>query len=423
MYQPTVQASVPALASEANLTQANGLVSGIGAISALVGPVLGGVLYGLVGVDALLVVSCAAFAGSAAFELFMRIPFARRPSGRGMVATLADDVRAGLRFARRDNPLVMKIILLACALNMLAVPAFIIGVPYVLRFTLRSSDLMYGIGLGCTELATIVGAIFAGRITRGLTLATISRPVWLFALLTVPMALAMTPAVLSWGYWPAFALFFASEMAAIVVVTAMSVFAITEIQKTTPNDLLGKVMGILLAGSQIAAPLGQMLYGLAFEAFTGAVWIPLLLVTAFAALIAAAAGTMLTQTPKKASNHDTSGLTNPRRISHRARGRHHRPAAHQAWVDGLSPVATDPDGQIVARCLLTRCVIGQNEALMLGPAAVLPAVQKPRMLHNGGSRTSSWASSAVWRMRDIRPLPSPNGWILTLALRQSRRVR
>ncbi|MDR1634265.1 MAG: N-acetyltransferase [Bifidobacteriaceae bacterium] len=48
----------------------------------------------------------------------------------------------------------------------------------------------------------------------------------------------------------------------------------------------------------------------------------------------------------------------------------------EAWVDGLSQVATDPDGQVVAHCLATRCVIGQGEALMLGPVAVLPAWQK-----------------------------------------------
>ncbi|MDR1634262.1 MAG: MFS transporter [Bifidobacteriaceae bacterium] len=313
MYQPTVQASVPALASEANLAQANGLVAGIGAVAALVGPVLGGVLYGLVGIDALLAVSFAAFACSAAFELFMRIPFTKRPASRGIVVTLADDVRQGLRFARCGNPLVMRIILLACALNMLAVPAFVIGVPYVLRFTLHSSDLMYGIGLGCTELATIVGALGAGRITRRFKVTAMNRPIWLFALLTIPMALAVTPAVLSLGYWPAFVLFFGFEMAAIIVATAMSVFAITEIQKAIPNDLLGKVMGVLLAGSQIAAPIGQMLYGLAFETFSGAVWIPLLLVTAFAALIGAAARTIFRSTPKKESGHDTSGLADQHR--------------------------------------------------------------------------------------------------------------
>jgi predicted N-acetyltransferase YhbS/predicted acetyltransferase len=51
-------------------------------------------------------------------------------------------------------------------------------------------------------------------------------------------------------------------------------------------------------------------------------------------------------------------------------------AKPEAWVDGLSQVATDEHGQVVAHCLLTRCVIGQVDALMLGPVAVIPALQK-----------------------------------------------
>jgi nitrate/nitrite transporter NarK len=49
----------------------------------------------------------------------------------------------------------------------------------------------------------------------------------------------------------------------------------------------------LVASAQVAAPLGQMLYGLAFEAFKASLWVPLILATAFAALIAATARTLL----------------------------------------------------------------------------------------------------------------------------------
>jgi predicted N-acetyltransferase YhbS len=48
----------------------------------------------------------------------------------------------------------------------------------------------------------------------------------------------------------------------------------------------------------------------------------------------------------------------------------------EAWVHGLSQVATDEHGQVVAHCLLTRCVIDETTALMLGPVAVIPALQK-----------------------------------------------
>ena len=47
LYQPSVQASIPALASEEHLPAANGVVAQVQALANLLGPILGGMLYGL----------------------------------------------------------------------------------------------------------------------------------------------------------------------------------------------------------------------------------------------------------------------------------------------------------------------------------------------------------------------------------------
>lgn len=46
-----------------------------------------------------------------------------------------------------------------------------------------------------------------------------------------------------------------------------------------------------------------------------------------------------------------------------------------AWIDGLSYVAEDRGGKIVAHALLTRCHIGETPALCLAPCSVLPEYQ------------------------------------------------
>jgi putative acetyltransferase len=47
-----------------------------------------------------------------------------------------------------------------------------------------------------------------------------------------------------------------------------------------------------------------------------------------------------------------------------------------AWLDGLSIVAEDGGGNVVAHALLTRCHVGGSPALALAPCAVLPRVQR-----------------------------------------------
>ena len=51
-------------------------------------------------------------------------------------------------------------------------------------------------------------------------------------------------------------------------------------------------------------------------------------------------------------------------------------ADHDAWITDLSLVATDETGRVVAHALFSRCRVGGEPALVLGPCAVLPEVQR-----------------------------------------------
>lgn len=50
--------------------------------------------------------------------------------------------------------------------------------------------------------------------------------------------------------------------------------------------------------------------------------------------------------------------------------------ARGEWIDGLSIVAEDPHGTVVAHALLSRCHVDGVPALALAPCAVLPRVQR-----------------------------------------------
>ncbi|MDR0592702.1 MAG: MFS transporter [Bifidobacteriaceae bacterium] len=293
VYQPTVQASVPVLVAQERLASANGLVTGIGALAYLLGPVLGGVAYGFFGIGPLLIAGGCAFGASAGMEVFIRLPRAGARGGGRIVPALLGDVRDGVAYVARRDRVIWRVGALAATLNLFMSPVFGIGVPYVLRFTMRSSDAMYGIGLGICELASIVGAVTAGAATKRLRLGGVWRLIALAGLAYAPMALAVTPAMLGRGYWPSFGLFFASAVVALSICTMTSVYVVTEVQKRTPAAMMGKVMALLLTASQIAAPLGQILYGLAFEGFSQRAWLPVLGACAFTLAIAAAARVFL----------------------------------------------------------------------------------------------------------------------------------
>ena len=220
MYQPTVQASVPILVGEEHLASGDGVVTGVGALSGLLGPVIGGAMYGVIGLNALVTASCIAFFLSAVMEIFIRIPFIKQVRDKGIVPTIMDDMKLGLRYVVREKPYIRKVILLAAALNMLMTPFFIVEIPYI------SSERMYGIGMGVGELSTILGAVLVGVITQKLTLSKLHRLLFLSAVLMLPMAFSVTSVFLGIGYWPSFSVLMSFSAVITMLMTVISIFVI-----------------------------------------------------------------------------------------------------------------------------------------------------------------------------------------------------
>ena len=60
-YQPAVQASLPVLTAPENLMAGNGVINAVNSLAGVVGPVLGGVIFGFYGVKPILIISVICF--------------------------------------------------------------------------------------------------------------------------------------------------------------------------------------------------------------------------------------------------------------------------------------------------------------------------------------------------------------------------
>ena len=277
LYTPAVTASIPLLVEEQKLEGANGLVQAVQALSAVAAPVLGGILYGLMGLKTVVAVSCISFFLSAVMELFIQIPFVKRQWTGPVIPAIARDMKEGFIYVLKQE-FIRKVSMIAVLLNLVLIPYFLVGAPIVLRVTMQSSDTLYGIGMGLINSATILGALSIGVFAKKMSLKTLHR--WLFAcaLMMVLMAASLMPLFLGLGYYPSFILFMLGAIPIAASMTVISIYIITKVQKITPDKNHGKVMAIITAVSQCAAPLGQILYGVIFEKWSTQVFIPTFLV-------------------------------------------------------------------------------------------------------------------------------------------------
>lgn len=103
MYTPAVNASVPSLVAENKIESANGIVTAVQALSDVVAPILGGILYKLIGVNALIILSCIAFFLSAVMEIFIKIPFTKRVQEWNLARTIIKDMKEGFKYVVRES--------------------------------------------------------------------------------------------------------------------------------------------------------------------------------------------------------------------------------------------------------------------------------------------------------------------------------
>lgn len=295
---PTVQSSIPFLASDENLIKANALVSQINAISTLLGPVLGGFLYGILGLMPVILLSGAGFAAAASIEFFLKIPYTKREMPKGLLSVIGSDFKEGVVFITKEKPIIFKTLLTATLYNLFMTSMFIIGLPVIIKITLGLSSQLYGIAEGAMGAGGILGGVAVGIFANRLRLNQQYKTLLLTTVTLVPIAISLAvgaPPLVSYGIIVFCTVLF------MVAATLFSISAVTFIQQQSPNHLVGKVSSLVVTLSLLAQPIGQALYGLLFDAFPSHVYVVILLAVAIGGVITLFFKRLFAQAEQKAA--------------------------------------------------------------------------------------------------------------------------
>lgn len=97
-YAPAVMSSIPQLVKQEQLEQANGIVNGVQALSGVLAPIIGGVLYGMIGSQSIIGASAIVFFLSACMLLRLNISFSPSPLTESMSKVLIKDMKQGFSY-------------------------------------------------------------------------------------------------------------------------------------------------------------------------------------------------------------------------------------------------------------------------------------------------------------------------------------
>ena len=299
-YSPAVQGAIPVLVDDENLMSANAVINGVSSISGIVGPVLGGIMFSLFGLQPILLIGAVCFLLSSIMEIFIVIPFEKRKKEEGIFEIVKNDMKDSFWFITKEKPEIGKIVLIAAGINLVLSALIIIGFPVIitqhLDFTKEAANRLQGVAQSAMAFGSLLGAMTAGVLAKKLKVKNIG--VWFLAssLMLVPMGVVM---LLHVKGMPAFLVLAGAAFLMMTTSTVLNIEMITYIQLIAPENMISKVMSLIMCLCMCATPLGQLIYGMLFELFSDKIGIIFLAATLISLLLAYACGKVVRNMEEK----------------------------------------------------------------------------------------------------------------------------
>lgn len=266
---PTVQACVPQMVSPQNLVQGNAVVSQVSAVTSLATPFLGSLFYTAFGIGPVFAAAGVGFWLTALLECMIHLEYQKPPRTAGIGAIVREDLAVSAHFLRREQPDILKLLLLAALAGMFVSGTAVVGFPYLVRTVLELSATYYGAAESAMGAAAILGSLCAGLLGKKLRVRDLSAIFLSFGLSLFLIGFSFLLPVGRMARYGVLLFFFCVCQLGVCI---FSTYAITLIQQRTPEQLMGKVMSCVFTLSMCAQPVGQLVYGALFDCFSDSVY-------------------------------------------------------------------------------------------------------------------------------------------------------
>lgn len=267
LLKPMLQIETVRMTGQEKVECATALVSQIIMMSNILGPVVGTAVYGCFGIDTLCETAALTFTISALlFGGALKQNASSETMGDGATRTTRrNDFRESIRYLVQNTSLLV-VFLLAAILN-LALVGLTIGAPIVVSKHLGIQSSFVGIIEVAMGLGGLVGSGLVGIWPHRFSFKGICRYVAMVCFGVIPIIVTL----LSGPDEFAFAALAAGSAWVMAWASITSVEIVSFVQRSAPKELCGKVLALVYMMLSCATPIGQLVYGLAYDRWAPAI--------------------------------------------------------------------------------------------------------------------------------------------------------
>ena len=303
LYGPAVTSSIPQIVEEEKLTSANGIINQVGSVVNFVGPILAGILYGLVGIKLIVIINAVSFLLSAIMEMFLDIPDVvkvadehevnidnKKVYNEEIACTKEDkvlsisfirqsfvDMKNSFIYLKTEKKIVLGIIASYALCNIFLVPILSIVAPYFINIMLGLPSQVYGIVEGICVLGMILGGLWISVKPK---MFSMKKTHYTYFPMIAGVTLMAILGFIKINNYALAGLFAIGGMAIMLSLSLSNVLTLTFIQKEVPVDMLGRVSAFSTAVATVSVAPGQLLFGQVID-----MGIPIGLILAITAIV------------------------------------------------------------------------------------------------------------------------------------------
>ena len=264
LFSVAIEASKPLLVREERLMSINSVDKIIDSSVAILGPVMGGIVFALLDIRTFILINGISFILSALIEVFLNFTSTpkkgKEEANHGI--TILQDIRMGGHYLRGKEK-IMSIIKLCIALNFFFCFSVTVPLPYLINQRLHLGSEAYGIIQGGFPVGMILGALIIKK------LSDLFPKEKLMLLSGVFMSLSITFFSFPLGSieyrWVI--LFYTLLMVALgFFIVLFDLPFLYILQSEVPEEFRGRVMGIIMSVVKTVTPMAFLLSGVLLEA-------------------------------------------------------------------------------------------------------------------------------------------------------------
>lgn len=262
-YSIAVTSSIYNMVGPDHLQRAMSLNQAAISLSTILGPVLGGVFFGLIQIHLFMALNILTYLISAFASILIEYNLFSKKTNK-KTSRISEDLRDGVSYIK-GQPFLLHLVILSVWLNFWFA-VFPVAMPYLVLTVRKMSSIQLGVIEGAFSVGMMVMAIIlsARKEIRRKELSITGGMV----LLSAALMMIGLPALPGFLNLPNAAVF--GFLISIVLILSASIMFINTpvsvlLQKNTPDEYRGRVMALLETGSSAMTPAGFILFGFLLE--------------------------------------------------------------------------------------------------------------------------------------------------------------